>query len=48
MRIAELILKPEEAFDEQHFINLLYRKLGLDNDGTVFVIPVKRSIDARS
>jgi uncharacterized protein len=48
MRIVELVLKPEEAFDEQLFIAHLYRKLGLHNDGTVFVIPIKRSIDARS
>lgn len=48
MRTVELTLKPEEAFDEQHFIAHLYHKLGLDSDGTFLVIPAKRSIDARS
>jgi len=48
MRVVELILKPEEAFDEKHFIANLYNKLGLPYDGTVVVVPVKRSIDARS
>ncbi len=48
MRIVELTLKPEEAFDEQRFNAALYNKLGLKDDGSVFVHPVKRSIDARS
>ncbi len=48
MRTLELVLKPEEAFDEAQFNSLLYDKLGVKNDGTVFVYPVKRSIDARS
>jgi len=48
MRTVELTLKPEEAFDEKHFNTILYQKLGLKNDGSVFVNPVKRSIDARS
>jgi uncharacterized FAD-dependent dehydrogenase len=48
MPIKELVLKPEEAFDEEKFTSLLYKKLGLKEDGSVFVHPVKRSIDARS
>lgn len=48
MQITEIILSPEEAFDEEHFINALYRKLGLPADGSVRVNPLKRSIDARS
>lgn len=48
MRTVELTLKPEEAFDELQFNTILYQKLGLKNDGTVFVHPIKRSIDARS
>ncbi|HEX6226183.1 MAG TPA: FAD-dependent oxidoreductase [Chryseolinea sp.] len=48
MKIVELVLKPEEAFDEVKFNTLLYSKLGLRQDGSVFVHPVKRSIDARS
>jgi uncharacterized FAD-dependent dehydrogenase len=48
MRTVELVLKPEEAFDEEKFNSLLYKKLGLKQDGSIFVHPVKRSIDARS
>lgn len=48
MRTVELTLKPEEAFDEKHFNTILYQKLGLKNDGSVYVNPVRRSIDARS
>ena len=48
MKIVELVLKPEEAFDEVKFNTLLYSKLGFKQDGSVFVRPVKRSIDARS
>ena len=48
MRTVELVLKPEEAFDEVKFNALLYKKLGLKPDGDVAVRPVKRSIDARS
>ncbi len=48
MRIAELTLWPEEAFNEALFPGILYNKLGLKNDGSVVVRPIKRSIDARS
>ena len=48
MRIVELVLKPEEAFGEGNFNELLYSKLGLKDDGNVIVNPLKRSIDARS
>ncbi len=48
MRTTELVLKPEEAFDEENFNSILYQKLGLKQDGSVFVQPIKRSIDARS
>ncbi|MBL0745473.1 NAD(P)/FAD-dependent oxidoreductase [Chryseolinea lacunae] len=48
MKTVELTLRPEEAFDETIFPAILYKKLGLPNDGSVFVVPVKRSIDARS
>lgn len=48
MRTVELTLTPQEAFDENHFNTILFQKLGLKNDGSVFVNPVKRSIDARS
>ena len=48
MKIVELVLKPEEAFDEVKFNTLLYSKLGFKQDGSAFVRPIKRSIDARS
>lgn len=47
MRTVELTLWPEEAFNDQLFPAILYEKLGLKNDGSVYVNPVKRSIDAR-
>jgi len=48
MKTVELALTPEEAFQEDLFKENLYRKLGLRPDGDVRVVPVKRSIDARS
>jgi uncharacterized protein len=48
MKTVELVLSPAEAFNEEQFETLLYKKLGLKNDGDVYVQPVKRSIDARS
>jgi uncharacterized protein len=48
MRTVELVLKPEEAFDEEKFNDILYRKVGLKQDDNVIVQPLKRSIDARS
>ena len=47
MRIEEIIFWPEEAFNESLFPDILYRRLGLKNDGSVWVKPVRRSIDAR-
>jgi uncharacterized FAD-dependent dehydrogenase len=47
MRIADLSLRPEEAFDESLFPDILYERLGLKNDRAVRVNPVRRSIDAR-
>ncbi|MDH4090758.1 MAG: FAD-dependent oxidoreductase [Cyclobacteriaceae bacterium] len=47
MRTVELVLSPENAFDEKHFIEILYKKVGLANDGSVYVVPTRRSIDAR-
>lgn len=48
MKITELVLSPEEAFREEALLPILYRKLGLPADGSVAVLPIKRSIDARS
>jgi uncharacterized protein len=47
MQIVELTLWPEEAFNDQLFPSILYKKLGLKEDGSVIVIPLKRSVDAR-
>lgn len=48
MKIVDLTLSPEEAFNQEIFPGILYDKLGLPNDGSVFVNPLKRSIDARA
>ncbi len=48
MRVLEIILTPEEAFDETNFESILYQKVGLKKDGDQIVQPIKRSIDARS
>jgi uncharacterized protein len=47
MNTKEIILLPEEAFNEQLFLPVLYQKLGVKPDGDFYVRPVKRSIDAR-
>jgi uncharacterized protein len=47
MKIVDVTLSPEEAFDDTQFPSVLYVKLGLPADGSVHVVPVKRSIDAR-
>jgi len=48
MQLADLILWPEEAFNEALFPNILYERLGIKNDGNVHVRVLKRSIDARA
>jgi uncharacterized protein len=47
MRSVDVTLRPEEAFNDSLFPDILYQRLGLPNDGSVFVSPVRRSIDAR-
>jgi uncharacterized protein len=47
-QIVELQLSPEEAFNESTFQALLYKKLSLPIEGDLKVVPIKRSIDARS
>lgn len=47
MDIQEIILTPEEAFDEALFLPALYKKLEIPQEGERFVQPLKRSIDAR-
>jgi uncharacterized FAD-dependent dehydrogenase len=48
MKTAEVILSPQEAFDDATFLRALHEKLRLPDDGTFFINPVKRSIDARA
>jgi uncharacterized protein len=48
MRTEEIALWPEEAFNDDLFPEILYQKLGIKNDGSTVVVPVKRSIDARA
>jgi uncharacterized FAD-dependent dehydrogenase len=48
MQTKEIILLPEEAFNEDLFNSHLYKKLGLKHDGEFYVRPIKRSIDARA
>lgn len=48
MHAAELVLWPEEAFNDELFPGILYQKLGLKNDGSTYVRILKRSIDARA
>ncbi|MDQ2657825.1 MAG: FAD-binding protein [Bacteroidota bacterium] len=47
MRVEDIVLWPEEAFDDTLFPGILYEKLGLKNDGSVLINPIRRSIDAR-
>jgi hypothetical protein len=47
MKTKEIVLLPEEAFNESIFRSVLYQKLGLRPDGDYYVRPLKRSIDAR-
>lgn len=46
MKIIELVLSPQEAFGDS-FPDILTTKLSLPADGSVSVVPLKRSIDAR-
>jgi uncharacterized protein len=47
MNIKELVLTPQEAFDEALFMPVLYRKLAMPRDGNLVIVPLKRSVDAR-
>jgi len=48
MQTKEIILLPEEAFNEELFYLALYKKAGLTQGGDQYIKPVKRSIDARA
>ena len=47
MNIKELVLTPEEAFDEALFIPAVYKKLAIPRNGSRVIVPLKRSVDAR-
>ena len=47
MNIRELVLTPQEAFDEALFVAVLSKKLSIPRDGGLAVLPLKRSVDAR-
>jgi uncharacterized protein len=47
-KVVELQLTPQEAFEESQFKETLYKKLSVPLEGELKVVPVKRSIDARS
>lgn len=48
METKEIILLPEEAFNEELFYPSLYQKSGLNQDSGFYIKPIKRSIDARA
>ncbi|MGZ8531307.1 MAG: FAD-dependent oxidoreductase [Candidatus Binatia bacterium] len=47
MNLKELVLTPQEAFDEALFVAVLFKKLSIPRDGSLAVLPLKRSVDAR-
>ena len=47
-KTVEIDLKPEEAFDDASFKQALFSKLNMKDDGSVYLHPLRRSIDARS
>lgn len=48
MKVTEIVVSPQEAFDEVNFLSILSKKAGLSPDSALRVNPVRRSIDARS
>lgn len=48
MRTVEIVLSPREAFDDDLFGHALHRKLAIPEDGSAFIQPIRRSIDARA
>jgi uncharacterized protein len=47
MIVKEVILTPQEAFDDDQFVSTLYSKLSIPMESDLLVHPIKRSIDAR-
>lgn len=48
MQTKEIILLPEEAFNEELFYPSLYQRAGLKQDSGLYIKPIRRSIDARA
>jgi uncharacterized FAD-dependent dehydrogenase len=46
-KTVEVALKPEEAFDQNGVQRALFQHLKLKDDGSIYVRPLRRSIDAR-
>lgn len=46
-KTIEVQLSPQEAFDEDAFKPALFQKLGIQDDGSIFINPIRRSVDAR-
>lgn len=46
-KTIEVQLSPQEAFDEDAFKPTLFQKLGIQDDGSIFLNPIRRSVDAR-
>jgi uncharacterized FAD-dependent dehydrogenase len=46
-KTVEVALKPEEAFDQNEVQRALFQHLKLKDDGSIYVRPLRRSIDAR-
>ncbi|MBX2943683.1 MAG: FAD-binding protein [Cyclobacteriaceae bacterium] len=47
VQTTELVLSPEEAYNEELFPSILRDKLNLQNAEDTVIVPLKRSIDAR-
>ncbi len=47
MIVKELILTPQEAFDDEQFVSTLYSQLSIPMESDLIVQPIKRSVDAR-
>ena len=46
-KTIEVQLSPQEAFDDSAFKPALFAQLGIPDDGSVFLNPLRRSVDAR-
>jgi len=46
-KTVEIALTPEEAFDQNVVHHALFQQLNLKDDGSIYIRPLRRSIDAR-